>query len=100
MESQGIRARESECCGGHAECRTEAGDLGRPHSFENNLKEVKQTSRGSWELIHFWEKIMEVKCQGAIPCFLHFNNCMRDLPGGPVAKTPCSQCRGPGFSSR
>ena len=22
----------------------------------------------------------------------------RDLPGGPVAKTPCSQCRGPGFN--
>ena len=20
-----------------------------------------------------------------------------DVPGGPVAKTPCSQCRGPGF---
>ena len=20
-----------------------------------------------------------------------------DFPGGPVAKTPCSQCRGPGF---
>jgi len=56
MESQGIRARELECCGGRAECRTEAGDLGRPHSFENDLKEVKQTPRGSWELIHFWKK--------------------------------------------
>ena len=22
---------------------------------------------------------------------------LRDFPGGPVAKTPCSQCRGPGF---
>ena len=22
----------------------------------------------------------------------------RDFPGGPMAKTPCSQCRGPGFS--
>ena len=22
---------------------------------------------------------------------------MRDYPGGPVAETPCSQCRGPGF---
>ena len=22
---------------------------------------------------------------------------MRDFPGGPVGKTPCSQCRGPGF---
>ena len=21
----------------------------------------------------------------------------RDFPGGPVVKTPCSQCRGPGF---
>ena len=21
----------------------------------------------------------------------------RDFPGGPVGKTPCSQCRGPGF---
>ena len=21
-----------------------------------------------------------------------------DFPGGPVAKTPCSQCRGPGFN--
>ena len=21
----------------------------------------------------------------------------RDFPGGPVAKTPCSQCRGPGL---
>ena len=20
-----------------------------------------------------------------------------DFPGGPLAKTPCSQCRGPGF---
>ena len=24
----------------------------------------------------------------------------RDFPGGPVAKTPCSQCRGPGFNPR
>ena len=23
----------------------------------------------------------------------------RDFPGGPVAKTPCSQCKGPGFDS-
>ena len=23
---------------------------------------------------------------------------MRDFPGGPVAKTPHSQCRGPGFN--
>ena len=22
----------------------------------------------------------------------------RDFPGGPVAKTSCSQCRGPGFN--
>ena len=22
----------------------------------------------------------------------------RDFPAGPVAKTPCSQCRGPGFN--
>lgn len=22
-----------------------------------------------------------------------------DFPGGPVAKTPCSECRGPGFHS-
>ena len=22
---------------------------------------------------------------------------LRDLPGGPAAKTPCSQCREPGF---
>ena len=25
------------------------------------------------------------------------NTCDKDFPGGPVAKTPCSQCRGPGF---
>ena len=24
---------------------------------------------------------------------------LRDFPGGPVAKTPSSQCRGPGFYS-
>jgi len=24
---------------------------------------------------------------------------IRDLPGDPVAKTPCSQCKGPGFHS-
>ena len=23
----------------------------------------------------------------------------RDFPGGPVVKTPCSQCKGPGFDS-
>ena len=34
---------------------------------------------------------MEARSQGAIPCFLHFNNCVRNFPGGPVAKTPCSQ---------
>ena len=22
---------------------------------------------------------------------------LKDFPGGPVVKTPCSQCRGPGF---
>ena len=22
---------------------------------------------------------------------------IRDFPGGPAVKTPCSQCRGPGF---
>ena len=26
--------------------------------------------------------------------------CSWDLPDGPVAKTPCSQCRGPGFEIR
>ena len=25
------------------------------------------------------------------------NFCFWDFPGGPVAKTPCSQCRGPSF---
>ena len=25
-------------------------------------------------------------------------NASRDFPGGPVAKTPCSQCRGSGFN--
>ena len=25
-------------------------------------------------------------------------NGLRDFPGGPVGKTPCSQCRGPGFN--
>ena len=28
------------------------------------------------------------------------NVCGGDFPGGPVAKTPCSQCRGPGFDPR
>ena len=28
---------------------------------------------------------------------LHNNVQTEDFPGGPVAKTPCSQCRGPGF---
>ena len=27
----------------------------------------------------------------------HMKRCSRDFPGGPVAKTPSSQCRGPGF---
>ena len=30
---------------------------------------------------------------------LHNNVQMEDFPGGPVAKTACSQCRGPGFDS-
>ena len=28
---------------------------------------------------------------------LNLNIYMRDFPSGAVAKTPCSQCRGPGF---
>ena len=27
----------------------------------------------------------------------HENKADGDFPGSPVAKTPCSQCRGPGF---
>ena len=30
----------------------------------------------------------------AVPRFLHQNGPKRDFPGGPVAKTPCFQCRG------
>ena len=26
------------------------------------------------------------------------NSSIRDFPGGPVVKTMCSQCRGPGFN--
>ena len=37
-----------------------------------------------------------IKC---VKVLLHYkrNTCDKDFPGGPVAKTPCSQCRGPGF---
>jgi len=28
----------------------------------------------------------------------HEKHFARDFPGGPVAKTPCSQCRRPGFN--
>ena len=28
----------------------------------------------------------------------YFNRGYRDFPGGPMAKTPCSQCRGQGFN--
>ena len=33
------------------------------------------------------------------PCKLESMGLLRfgDVPGGPVAKAPCSQCRGPGF---
>ena len=33
------------------------------------------------------------------PCELQFMGSLRfgDVPGGPVTKVPCSQCRGPGF---
>ena len=31
--------------------------------------------------------------------FKHIKNKMGDFPGGPVAKTPRSQCRGPGFAA-
>ena len=30
-------------------------------------------------------------------CILEYNKYMRDFPSGTVDKTPCSQCRGPGF---
>ena len=30
---------------------------------------------------------------------MHDQNVKKDFPGGPVAKTPCSQCRGPGIQS-
>ena len=31
--------------------------------------------------------------------YLIFRSRYWDFPGGPVAKTPCSQCRGPGVPS-
>ena len=34
---------------------------------------------------------------GFLEKILHNNVQTEDFPGGPVAKTPCSQCRGPGF---
>ena len=30
--------------------------------------------------------------------WVHISNLYWDFPGGPVAKTPHSQCRGPGFN--
>ena len=34
---------------------------------------------------------------GFLEKILHNNVQTEDFPGGPVAKTPCYQCRGPGF---
>ena len=30
---------------------------------------------------------------------MHNKKELKDFPGGPKAKTPCFQCRGPGFDS-
>ena len=32
-----------------------------------------------------------------VTLFFVFKGTSRDFPGGPAVKTPCSQCRGPGF---
>ena len=45
-------------------------------------------SRLSLRILRFWYAVSSIE-----------NTMQRDVPGGPVPETPCSQCRRPGFSS-
>jgi len=38
------------------------------------------------------------KSQRSVDFFFNLIRCWRVFPGGPMAKTPCSQCGGPGFN--
>ena len=52
---------------------------------------VRNLSKNLLELITEFSKVTGYAINSKINC--------RDLLSGPVAKTPCSQCRGPGFDS-
>ena len=49
------------------------------------LSEVSQTEKDKYHIISLICGIKKKKKR------------YKDFPGGPVGKTPCSQCRGPGF---
>ena len=47
----------------------------------------------------FFSISIKVRGEGAQTMVVAELGGMGDFPGGPVVKTPCSQCRGPGFES-